>query len=405
MGFVGWPLGLFLSAISSIFGILGKLLLKLAHNERERVDDEQLRAFLDGHDTSSSARFVSPSSRMWYMYFSAGLFSMMVLNPALASIAYCFASQSLLAPMAGLTIGWNTLLGPIVLPHERLTTHDFVGALLIFTGCVLVGVSGSHDTPPLSIPELVRRFVTAPFILYTVALLALVAFLTYQARDALYLTREPSSSAETTISPVHKMRKKQLSPLARVSISVLAGISSGQLFFLAATMRVVHESPSAHIWRHPITYLCIVGAIGTALLGLYLLNAALKVEDAVVVIYLYEASYIISGAVSGLCFFQDMRHLSPWHYAVYALSLVVILLGIYTVSRRSHTLEGLVEEEENLLPLLTVPATVDDIDSHRLFQKASYFATRRSSSPTRRQRETSWPANRRKSYPSSAPQA
>ena len=39
MWFIGWPLGLLLSAISSVFGITGKLLLKLAHNERDREEE------------------------------------------------------------------------------------------------------------------------------------------------------------------------------------------------------------------------------------------------------------------------------------------------------------------------------------------------------------------------------
>ncbi|TMW69811.1 hypothetical protein Poli38472_001967 [Pythium oligandrum] len=385
MGFVGWPLGLFLSAVSSVFGILGKLFLKLAHNQRELDEDEAMRR--DQH--------AGPyTSRLWYMYFYSGLVSMLVLNPALASVAYCFASQSLLAPMAGLTIGWNTLMGPLLLPNERLTTHDFVGALLIVTGCVLVGVSGSHSTPPMPVEHLASRFATFPFITYSVALTAMLVFLLHQSRPALQLTR----SNETDLSPKRRTGKNDLSQLSRVCISVLAGVSSGQLFFLSATMRLLKDGSAAHVWRYPVTYFCIFGAISTALLGLYLLNAALKVEDAVVVIYLYEASYILTGAISGLCFFADMNDLSPWHYVVYSLSLVLILLGIYVVARRNSSLTD--ADDENLLPLLSAPASVDDVSGHRLFKRASYYAARRSSSPTRMlSKKPMDETNRSKSFP------
>uniref|UniRef100_K3X3J4 Uncharacterized protein n=1 Tax=Globisporangium ultimum (strain ATCC 200006 / CBS 805.95 / DAOM BR144) TaxID=431595 RepID=K3X3J4_GLOUD len=376
MGFVGWPLGLFLSGVSSIFGILGKLFLKLAHNQREREEDEEERAG-KAHQFTADGHVVTHSSKVWYMYFYAGLVSMLVLNPALGAVAYCFATQSLLAPMAGLTIGWNTLMGPILLPHERLTTNDFVGALLIFTGCVLVGVSGTHETPPLSVAELTKRFVSVPFLLYCVALLVLMSFLIHHAKEALRFNYTAKKARAGTPG---RSRKTELSQLSRVSLSVFSGIMSGQLFFLAATMKILHDQETkSSAFTYPILYVCIVGAISTALFGLYLLNEALKVEDAVVVIYLYEASYILAGAISGLCFFRDMRHLLAWHYVVYSLSLVLILFGIYVVAKRNNPLA---EEEENLLPLLAAPP-VESSSTDKIFKKASFYAARRSSSPTR----------------------
>ncbi|CAH0481580.1 unnamed protein product [Peronospora belbahrii] len=156
---------------------------------------------------------------------------------------------------------------------------------------------------------------------------------------------------------------------------------SGQLFFLAAVMRIAHDNGTSRIWSFPLTYVCISGAIGTALFGLYLLNEALAVEDAVVVIYLYEASYIMAGAISGLCLFRDMDHLPTWHYVLYSLSLVLILLGIYVVAKRS--LPKAAEDEMYLLPLLA-PLSAEDTSVERLFQQASFYARRASySGPAR----------------------
>ncbi|KAF4319943.1 hypothetical protein BBO99_00005751 [Phytophthora kernoviae] len=314
MWFIGWPLGLLLSAISSVFGITGKLLLKLAHNERDKEETAATqRELRKSHGSLPSPTISSGKSNLGCTYFYCGLFSMLVMNPALGALAYCFATQSLLAPMAGLTIGWNTLFGPILLPHERLTTNDFVGAVLIFTGCVLVGVSGTHESPPLPVEELPARFQSFSFVLYCIVLLALLSFLIHHAKHALHFTTT-SRRAGVESSPVSS--PEQLPVIARVSLSVFAGVMSGQLFFLAAVMRTLHDDGASRIWSFPLTYVCIVGAVGTALLGLYLLNEALAVEDAVVVIYLYEASYIMSGAISGLCFFRDMNHLSAWHYTL-----------------------------------------------------------------------------------------
>uniref|UniRef100_A0AAV1UNU3 Uncharacterized protein n=1 Tax=Peronospora matthiolae TaxID=2874970 RepID=A0AAV1UNU3_9STRA len=373
MWFIGWPLGLLLSAISSVFGITGKLLLKLAHNERDReeelLDQLQYQVPAPAKTSTRNSPVVIPTNR-GCTYFYCGLVSMLVLNPALGALAYCFATQSLLAPMAGLTIGWNTLLGPILLPHERLTTNDFVGAVLIFTGCVLVSVSGTHESPPLPVEQLAARFTAPSFLLYALVLLAVLSFLIHYAKHALHFTTT-SRRAGVKSSPVSS--PEQLSLMARVSLSVFAGVMSGQLFFLAAVMRIVHDDGArSRIWCFPATYICILGAVGTALFGLYLLNEALAVEDAVVVIYLYEASYIMAGAISGLCFFRDMDHLPAWHYVLYSLSLVLILLGIYIVAKRS-----LPEDEEFLLPLLA-PPSAEDASVERIFQQASYYARRAS---------------------------
>ncbi|RLN55664.1 hypothetical protein BBJ28_00008972 [Nothophytophthora sp. Chile5] len=372
MWLIGWPLGLLLSAISSIFGIVGKLLLKLAHNEREREEAAEAQRELRKSHGAVPSPTMAVKTNLGCTYFYCGLFSMLVMNPALGAVAYCFATQSLLAPMAGLTIGWNTLMGPILLPHERLTTNDFVGAVLIFSGCVLVGISGTHDSPPFPVEQLPARFMSFSFLLYCIILLAVLSFLIHHAKHALHFTTT-SRRAGVESSPVSS--PEQLPMIARVSLSIFAGVMSGQLFFLAAIMRILHDDGASRIWSFPLTYVCIIGAIGTALFGLYLLNEALAVEDAVVVIYLYEASYIVAGAISGLCFFRDMKHLSAWHYVLYSLSLVLIMLGIYVVAKRS--IPQVAEDEEFLLPLLA-PPSADEASVERIFQQASFYARRAS---------------------------
>lgn len=372
MWFIGWPLGLLLSAIASVFGIAGKLLLKLAHLERDKEELAAAQRKVSSNHGSMPLPAIANRSNMGVTYFYSGLFSMLVMNPALGALAYCFATQSLLAPMAGLTIGWNTLFGPILLPHERLTTNDFVGAVLIFTGCVLVGVSGTHDSPPLPVELLPARFTTFSFLLYLVVLFVLLCFLIHHAKYALHFT---TTSRRAGVNKLRVSKPAHLPVIARVSLSVFAGIMSGQLFFLAAVMRAAHDDGARRIWSFPVTYVCIVGAVGTAIFGLYLLNEALAVEDAVVVIYLYEASYILAGAISGLCFFRDMHHLATWHYVLYSLSLTLILVGIYVVAKRS--LSTRTEDEEYLVPLLA-PPSASDASVEEIFKQVSYYARRAS---------------------------
>ena len=69
-------------------------------------------------------------------------------------------------------------------------------------------------------------------------------------------------------------------------------------------------------------------------------------------IYIYESCYIVAGAVSGICFFNEMANFSIWHYVIYALSMVQIILGIHVISQREvndddNTKVALLDDEES----------------------------------------------------------
>ena len=76
-----------------------------------------------------------------------------------------------------------------------------------------------------------------------------------------------------------------------------------------------------------------------ALSGLVLLNTALRKYDALFVIYVYESFYIISGAVSGICFFNDMDHFSAGRCILYSFSMGCILVGIHIISMQPENKE------------------------------------------------------------------
>lgn len=286
---VGWVLGIILSLCASIFGIVGKILLKLSH------------------------------VRECNKTFALGLLCIVVLNPGFSATAYRFAAQSLLAPMAGLSVVWNTILSPYLL-HEAITLRDVSGAFFIFTGCIMVGISGAHTTNEIPIHQLKDHFLSYQFLLYMVVFLLLIISLVSLAWPALSLSNSSCKSLE------------QLDPRCRISVAALAGLLSGQMYCLTAVMRILDDGKD--IFTNGLTYLSIFGAIAFALTGLYLLNLALRLFDAIFVIYIYESCYIVAGAVSGICFFNEMTHLSSWRYAMYGLSLVEIIFGLHVISQR-----------------------------------------------------------------------
>ena len=67
--------------------------------------------------------------------------------------------------MAGFSVVWNILLSPYLL-YEELSTQDVRGTAVILLGCLLVGVSGSHDTPTHRSAELFALFRSRLFVEY-----------------------------------------------------------------------------------------------------------------------------------------------------------------------------------------------------------------------------------------------
>jgi hypothetical protein len=67
--------------------------------------------------------------------------------------------------MAGFSVVWNIVLAPYLL-NEKLSTQDVRGSAVILLGCILVGISGSHDTPTHHSDELFALFQSRIFIEY-----------------------------------------------------------------------------------------------------------------------------------------------------------------------------------------------------------------------------------------------
>ncbi|KAI9911618.1 hypothetical protein PsorP6_008842 [Peronosclerospora sorghi] len=100
-----WVIGVTLSLTATLFGTLGKVLLKFSH---------------------TSSQTLSP----------------------------------ILAPMAGFSVVWNIMISPYLLNESCLRT------VVILVGCVLVGVSGSHGTSTHRSAELLRLFESRIFVEY-----------------------------------------------------------------------------------------------------------------------------------------------------------------------------------------------------------------------------------------------
>ncbi|GLD93177.1 hypothetical protein PINS_up001769 [Pythium insidiosum] len=303
-----WLFGVSLSLAATLFGTLGKVFLKLAH-------------------TAENA---------WTVQLAATV-CVFILNPIFDAMSYAYAAQSILAPMAGCSVVWNIVLAPYIL-GERLSIHDLKGSAAIVLGCVLVGISGSHDTPHHSSDEIYALFMGAAFVRYAIVAVCIGIALTW-----VIITYERRSAWR------------------RFAFGALSGLVGGNLFFLKSSVELLGEGGA--IWERVETYVIFAAALSCAGGGIYVLNAGLKDYEAIYLVAIYEAFLIVIGSISGMIFFHETSGMDAWWQScVYPLSIVTTVAGVIILSEKhkaGDAVESPYSREELKLqePLMSGKAT------------------------------------------------
>ncbi|CEG46858.1 conserved hypothetical protein [Plasmopara halstedii] len=275
-----WIFGVSLSLIATLFGTLGKVLLKLAH-------------------TSTQALSVKVAATV----------CVFLLNPVFDAMSYAYAAQSILAPMAGFSVVWNILMSPYLL-NEKVSRQDVRGSAVILAGCVFVGISGSHDTPTHHSAELFALFRSQIFFEYA-------TFVWCAAVGLIWV--------------ICSFEKK--SGWRRFAFGALSGLIGGNLFFLKASVELLSEGGA--VWKNAETYIIILSALSSAGGGIYILDLGLREYDALYLVAIYQAFLILIGSVSGVIFFHEISGMNSWwQLLLYPLSIFTTVSGIIVLSEK-----------------------------------------------------------------------
>ena len=112
-----------------------------------------------------------------WLVFTLGLLLSFLVNPFLDFLSYNYAPQSLLAPLAGLSIMWNAVLAPLML-NEKLQQKDAAGVFIICLGCSMVGVGAAKTSPATnSVDEVLAPMYSMRFLVYLILELLFMAVL------------------------------------------------------------------------------------------------------------------------------------------------------------------------------------------------------------------------------------
>jgi hypothetical protein len=288
-----WYVGVILSVLATLAGAVGKVLMKKAH-----MVSKEVQGAIRGD--VKAAELAKIKTKFWTIKL-IGLLCIIIINPICDVAAFSFTAQSVIAPLAGLTLVWNTMLAPCLLDETPTRLH-YISAFCVFAGVATVGVSGNHTSSSYTLAEIRLLFRQTSFIIYAVLLAIFLVFL---------------------VGSIHHPRSPPW--LRRFAWGAAGGTVGGNLFILKATLETLGA------WDAWEFYLMLLGTIAVAAGGLKLMDMGLKRYDALFIATMYQGFFIFFGAASGIAFYRDLDCQASWKYVVYPLGLVICLAGVAIV--------------------------------------------------------------------------
>lgn len=279
-------LGILAIVAASLGSSLGIILQKRAHNaERGKPESERSRHFLG-----------IPLNLQWLAGFV--LFALWPLPFEFA--AYSVAPQSLIVPFGGLTIVFNQLLAPKLLP-ETLTKIEVVSAAVIVLGLVLVAVgvggnnNGLYDTPC----EIFARYVEVEVVIQTLALIGLIV--------ASYLVIYHTDLALASTPFLFAFMAAGVNTLLQTLYKALAIMTEAALAGRGSAFTTIYP------YLHAIVVLLLAVAVAS------FVNKGLARYETIVFQPIYICTLIVLSSTFGSLFWEEYTAYEAYNFALWII--------------------------------------------------------------------------------------
>ena len=216
------------------------------------------------------------------------------------------APQTLLAPLGSLSLGWNVILAPIFNPEEVVTKRIVFATTVIYVGTILTVLFASDTSPTYELEDIVAFIRNETFLIY-IASCVLFQFATF------------FHGHKYGYTVIHYCS--------------LAGCFGGQCILFAKSsselVKNVVINNEIDDWTNSILpYLFLLGMASCLLLQISFLNTGLENFDSLIVVPLYQSFWNIFAITGGLIFFQEHQNMSQLDDIMYAIGLIITLVGI-----------------------------------------------------------------------------
>lgn len=252
-------------------------------------------------------------------------FSLICLGSILDFVAFGMAPQTLLAPLAALSLVWNMFIAPIF-HKEKVTQNNIVATIIIFIGVTITVIYAGHSTPTYELEDLIQLYCQPVMYAY---IISVGVFLATLIGGAKYIERPGSSGAYHQNGLVHV-----------ICYGGSAGTFGGQSVLLAkSTVELVKSavwgpevsSSSASPFLRLETWLIITGMIVCLICQISYLNAGLKRFDALVMVPVYQSFWILMSVLGGIMYFEEYTTFTFIQTLMFPLGGFITMIGIFVL--------------------------------------------------------------------------
>uniref|UniRef100_A0A7S2W6H8 Magnesium transporter n=1 Tax=Mucochytrium quahogii TaxID=96639 RepID=A0A7S2W6H8_9STRA len=249
-------------------------------------------------------------------------FVCVVVGSLIDFLAFGLAPQSLLAPLAALSLVWNLGMASYLL-NEKYDRVDVMAVVLIFIGTGITVVFANHKEQEFTLDQLKALYAERRMVAYGIVVPALLAF----HYGLIYYVQEK------------KLTGKKANMMEMVGYAGFAGTVGGQsILFAKSTVELIKDaSHGDDVFWHIETYVIIALMTVCLLAQITFLNGGLKRFDSLFVVPVYQSYWIISGVVGGLVYFGEWERFSNKQMVMFIVGTFVTLSGLLVLTQKDHS--------------------------------------------------------------------
>lgn len=314
-----WVAGFTISLIFSILNSVGINLQKLSMARNEESGEKK-------------GTFRQP---LWVLGFA-----LVCLGSILDFVAFGMAPQTLLAPLAALSLVWNMFIAPIF-HKEEVTRENILATIIIFIGVTLTVIFAGHSTPTYELEDLLRLYQQPVMSVYIICVTSFLAGLFYFARY---------------IEHTHKYEGGLYHIICYGGI---AGTFGGQSVLLAkSTVELLKSAiwgqSGWYMFTHFASYVIIGGLLCCLVCQIHFLNGGLARFDALIVVPVYQSFWILMSVLGGIMYFEEYVSMTSMQLFMFTLGGFVTIGGIIVLLKTRQKREG----GKKYLELSVTPSSV-----------------------------------------------
>lgn len=303
-----WVIGALINIVGSVAINFGTNLLKLGHDQREKLSTSS--------NNQGNDKFV-PKSVMHFQTWRIGILFFAVGN-CLNFMSFAYAAQSLLAALGSIQFVSNIAFAYVVL-NKTISVKVMVATTFIVFGNAFLVSFGNHQSPVYTPEQLIAKYSNLVFVLYCMSLVFVVAFNQYLYR-----------SGETILSDNAKDTGTYWRTLLPFSYAIVSGaVGSCSVLFAKSLSNMLRLTMSSRYQFHSwFTYSMLLLFLCTAGFWMARLNEGLSLFDAILIVPMFQIAWTFFSICTGFVYFQEYQVFDTLRIMMFILGMTFVFIGI-----------------------------------------------------------------------------